>query len=1652
MIYRISDAPRVLAVLVMALAGLLASCNDNYQPGQGCETDDDCSFPRTCVSGLCVDPVGVDVGQDTGDVQIDTPPDIVDDVVIPDVPPPRGCVRVVPNELDFGLIRRGEIETRSVRVENCGRTDIEFGGAFSAAPDPIFQIVGLGPIPTTIAPGDDSAFLVEATGAQTGFFDGVITVDTSVEVVDIPVSVSVTEENATSCVRLAPLTNFGTVSVGDGVNAGVNVTNCGETPIRMLDAFVDGPGAAAFGVDGLDTGVIPAGGRGVIAVSFVPPRQGEFEAELTVVTDVAGDATGVLFGNGGREPRACLDFGPDVADFGLLEEGETAIESIAIVNCGETEIRFEDPILTGDPGFDVDDRVFGALNPGEQVFMDVVFTATRPGTYNARYRLEPTTDGLAPVIIDFVAEVLGEGFACIEMPDFVDAGRVPVGSSRAVEFAVENCGDVPLDLEFDLTNEDPPGAWDLIDVPGRIQPGGIGTVVVEFVPRELGEHVVDVVAFGPGGASGATVVAGQGIDEGADCLRASPSLHVANADVGERVVLDVLISNCGEPDVQVDFWDLFGDTDQFFLATEPFPLFLASGESFDLQVVFAPRRSGTFRATLEIFGPTVEATVQFQGVANGNGDEPCLFYEPDFVDFGVIPLGEVREFPVIVQNCGNVPLEFGEPFIESPFGNVFFLEPPFFLGPGEAFELIVVVEAIEPGPFDAFYFQEVFADVPPLEFPIFGEVEFEPEVCIASEQPNVEFGDVFVGDEVTRSIQLVNCGSTSFTVTGADLITGAGRGFSVSTRRRNVNPGQTFTVNATFAPLFPGTFSGNYTIRTTAGDVSEVYTLRGTGFDPDICFTFDEEEIDFGQVDINTDGIPVITTRIINCGDVELVLDGWEMADGRAFTGDVDFFPFGPVLPIGGAATVNFSFFPPSVGNFSDIFSITAIDPIDRRVTAEIGLTGEGVDNSFPCIEPLQEEFIDFGVITPGRRVRREINFFNCGSIPVNLINGGIDSDGAFSLIGIPPTPIFPGEIQTFVVEFSSSRPGDHFGFGFVDYEFGFSFGVELFGRVQSDTSGPRIRVEPPFIDFGDVPSGEIAQDVVNVCNDGDEDLFLMPGLDTRGAFDVIIPPDTLVRPGECLPLIVQFAPIVPDGTAQEFFETLEVWSNDPVTEIVPVDLFGVGFSDADTVCLQPLDPELFFVANPGEFFEAETVFRNCGTTSLRMRDVYGQSLGFNPEFAFVEFFDPPPGGLIRPGQEVFVVIAVSAEFMPGVYEQEIVVETDRVTARQPVILEVVGGFPCIDVSPDAVNFGTVDVGRTERRTVTISNCGDVPVFVDAFVESGGMLGFNSSPTALVPGTLNPGQFARVPVTYTPFFEGFVSDSLRVFTDFGEERVVRLTGTGLDGDVCPMLVPGASDEPDGPFDADLQVRRGTTFYLDSGVPADWPGFIGWNIESLPPGATFNGFGDTGVNGRVSYFGDSVGVYTFRVEIGSDDGMCFQEAFVSVEVIERRIEGLRFVVTWTTPGDPNELEDPGSDVDMHVVRRGEDGRVLYNGPRDCYYGNCRGGLEWGDPDYTGDNPRLLRDEVDGLGPEIIVIDDPEEDAEYIVAMHYFSDDGFGQSNLTLRIFVDGAQAEFAFESLPQTNDVWLAASIRNGGDVVEILDFDIFDGFPGPFVP
>ncbi len=152
-------------------------------------------------------------------------------------------------------------------------------------------------------------------------------------------------------------------------------------------------------------------------------------------------------------------------------------------------------------------------------------------------------------------------------------------------------------------------------------------------------------------------------------------------------------------------------------------------------------------------------------------------------------------------------------------------------------------------------------------------------------------------------------------------------------------------------------------------------------------------------------------------------------------------------------------------------------------------------------------------------------------------------------------------------------------------------------------------------------------------------------------------------------------------------------------------------------------------------------------------------------------------------------------------YEGKLVITTDHYEATEievPLMGEGVGeagAGPDISVSPNSIDFGLVDVGVAESRTLSVSNIGSEAFFLTQISVDHPGLDWDADFT--MPLEFDPGESREVTVEWAPSAIGVLEAELTFESDVpGEERLV-VPITGESDDICEICAPWISVDTGG---------------------------------------------------------------------------------------------------------------------------------------------------------------------------------------------------------------------------------------------------------------
>lgn len=605
-------------------------------------------------------------------------------------------------------------------------------------------------------------------------------------------------------------------------------------------------------------------------------------------------------------------------------------------------------------------------------------------------------------------------------------------------------------------------------------------------------------------------------------------------------------------------------------------------------------------------------------------------------------------------------------------------------------------------------------------------------------------------------------------------------------------------------------------------------------------------------------------------------------------------------------------------------------------------------------------------------------------------------------------------------------------------------------GNIGGQNAG-RIQVTPSSVTFPRTPPGETATQKIQITNVGDSPLTIFEmkmqaqqggsaaQLDLQGVPDGNFTIET--GPEHARTFEIRFSP---ESRGSRNAGVVRIRSSDTRfsrDEALEVDVFTLGNQPRLRVSPSPVRfPQL----TPGQSFERTVTVTNNGASDLTIYEKPSISGSEAFEITSLDRSFPvtlKPVSRQESASDDEIEMTFPVEYAPTSNASDagqLVFETNEERGSSPeeptettVDVEATANTPCILVQGGTTrNLGSVPIGDSTTETITVQSCGSKAVVIND-VE----IGKNSKKgefdldlgdrDANDDGSLDDpiefqsqGDSAQFSVDYQPTGEGRDEATLVLRTNdpVQPEVTIDLTGRGATG-ACPSAqlkakVRGKSAVPKE------QVTAAPLDYilLDGSESSDEDGRItsfDWRVIKKPEDISINLKTPSNAQGEADdervFRLLTAGEYKIGLKVQDNDGfVSCNEAVATITAIPN--EQVHVELTWTNPKDPDEQDERGSDVDVHMVKMGPG--KWFDAPYDIYFQNQ--GSQGDSGIWNPESPSLDIDDTNGAGPENIQMDDPARCQWYAVGVHYYKQ-LFGTAYATIRIYIN---EELVYEKLNQ----------------------------------
>jgi hypothetical protein len=623
------------------------------------------------------------------------------------------------------------------------------------------------------------------------------------------------------------------------------------------------------------------------------------------------------------------------------------------------------------------------------------------------------------------------------------------------------------------------------------------------------------------------------------------------------------------------------------------------------------------------------------------------------------------------------------------------------------------------------------------------------QAAAAMDADALDFGEVPVGEWREKQVRLRNVGYVPFHALDALGLRG-NPSYEVSFEGEGrVLPGDEKVVRVRFHPLAEGPIEETLRVRTDA-ELGREHTVRVKGLGVPLPIRIEPAVLDFETLEVDSERTLRLT--IINPVDLPLTVT---LTGEAAEAFNLDTLTVPPLS----TREVYTRYLPRSLG---DMRAQVQVKPCDTCTPTHSELAGRSVASAF-VFEP---DPVFFEKIPVHERTKSSTRARNITWRPVTL-SGLSTTDKAFKpLNGLQGVEVKPGEAVELPLEFAARFSGPNQGTLTMGYE----SDKPRQSQVALDATGghPTLAVAPLALDFGELPVGGKAAQVIRISNGGSIGNLRFRGV--RGAgdaahFGVDVPTRGTQayawRAGTAWPaLAADDIPIAPGTDALDlkvYFEPQAAGAWRATLVLVSDDRFNTertivltGRARATGPCVFELRPQPaldFGNVAPGRGAVLGFHFRNPGRDECAVKDVH---LSNDAGGAFFM-----PGGRLTGGVVPYdTAFSAMIAFRPqaaGEYQGEL-----RMTVNNPAFPTVtlpirgVSQASCLVAAPPFVDFGPIryDCPSLPRRTLVSNQCPESITVQDARIGPGTSNQFKLETPLTGPRTLAPGEGMELEFTY----------------------------------------------------------------------------------------------------------------------------------------------------------------------------------------------------------------------------------------------------------------------------------------------------------------
>jgi Protein of unknown function (DUF1573)/Abnormal spindle-like microcephaly-assoc'd, ASPM-SPD-2-Hydin len=667
------------------------------------------------------------------------------------------------------------------------------------------------------------------------------------------------------------------------------------------------------------------------------------------------------------------------------------------------------------------------------------------------------------------------------------------------------------------------------------------------------------------------------------------NVNFGQVAIGKQTTQTVSVTNIGN--VAVNIVKVSVSDGHFTVAGMTTPMALAVGQALNITISVAPTTVGALTATLTVQGDSGSPAMTVNLSATGMSSQPQLVVNPTVMNFGNVSTGLKTTNNLVLTNTGSTNLTISLLALTGADFSISGITTPATLTAGQSAQLAVSFSPAASGSSSGSLLITSNDPVnPTLNVTLSGTGTSTPTGQLNASSNNISFGAVATGATAEQQIVLTNAGNAAVTISSVTA-NGAGMTASGIEIPGTLNPAESATLKASFAPTSAGSVIGSITVVSNAANSPLKMAVTGTGAQPGLSIS--PSSYNFGNV---IDGQTKSQTfTVTNTGTGALTITQLA-SSGGGYT--VSGLTTPATIASGSSTTFSVLFAPTTAGSLGGTVSLVSNAPNSPNI---LSLSGTGTAASVTL--SANPASLSFTNVNAGSSSSKSVTISNSGNTSVTLSQLSVSAKD-FSVSGITtPVTLGAGQNASINVTFQPSVSENVTG----SITVASSQGANAVIAVSGNGVQPALSITPSSVGFGNVTVGSPASQTIQLQNSGTGSLTVTQVGVTGSGFTLgtVALPVTLSS-GQTSSFNVQFNPTAAGGETG----SVSVVSNAANSPAV-IGLSGTGIAATQTLTFSTTSIA-FGNVNAGASATQSVTLTNSGNSSVTVSQISESGSGFS--------------------------------------------------------------------------------------------------------------------------------------------------------------------------------------------------------------------------------------------------------------------------------------------------------------------------------------------------------------------------------------------------------------------------------------------------------